>query len=105
MLERVETAEKKQLAVIESGFESLSTKLNQANKMRLEVLSAVRSAKRPSDGTSSQQVQGEVQLNQLDTVVSLLETHQRHTQDTLLRSAVVLAVVAPVLAYLCNLLK
>merc|ERR1712013_516675 len=87
--QKLEGVELRQAKMMQEGFESIDRKITQANKVRLDTLNAITNKLKDAGSAS------DLHLVEVDTIMTVMESQQRKTQQTVFLSTLTIAVLAP----------
>merc|ERR1712059_220112 len=96
--EHLERGEKRQTEMIRAGFDGLTKQLNQSSLARQETLASISAKLRPAPTSPAVQLPHNIP----PPVVELGDQQQVRTQQTVIMSAVVVALVTPFTVFVFN---
>jgi len=94
--QKLEGVELRQAKMMQEGFESIDRKITQANKVRLDTLNAITNKLKDAGSAS------DLHLVEVDTIMTVMESQQRKTQQTVILSTLTIAVLAPAILLLAK---
>jgi len=94
--EKVDRNEKRNMMILQEGFDNLNKKLNEAAQARNQALAAMANM---NNKEHKENHNPELQLLQLDSVTVLLNNHQKKTQQAVIMSALVVGILTPVAVF------
>lgn len=102
--EHLERGEKRQTEIIRAGFDGLTKQLTQSSLARQETLASISAKLRPAPTSPAVQLPHSIPppVVELGGVVELLDQQQVRTQQTVIMSAVVVALVTPFTVFVFN---